>query len=100
MSGFTVERVDELPKRQGRGQPWLEALNQVKEQPGEWFKIWEGKLSSAYSMTGSFKSGKRKLPEGNFEFAARSLGNKQGAIFACYLGPNGSTPKAEPAKAK
>lgn len=90
-----VKFVDELPERT-RQSAWVDKLEQVMERPGKWAQVWEGKITSAYSTAGSLRSGGRTIPDGQWEFATRTLDkdNDLGAVFARYLGPD--EPETEP----
>lgn len=62
---FSLEPVDALPSTEGRGRPAdpaeVQMVEQIKAQPGQWFKIMEtDKPNVAGNTAGNINKGRRK----------------------------------------
>jgi hypothetical protein len=65
---------------------WERRLSPLLERPGTWAKVAVGTQSYCSSATGHLRDHRLKVPPGLWEFAARTMGDGTGAIYARYLG--------------
>jgi hypothetical protein len=71
----------------GRPPVWVTRLTPLIERPNEWARIAERPPGPARSLAGSLRKRQVRVPEGEWEFAARSRDGK-GYVYARYLGPS------------
>ena len=68
--------------------PWFDRLEPVMERPGKWARVYEAPTPQTANTTASgLRSGRFKIPDGEFEFKYDGIG-----VYARYLGP---TPLAD-----
>lgn len=68
---------------------WRERLAPLVDKPGEWAVVArKPKPSTAYSTANNLRSGKCRVPEGEWEFqAATDIETGEGLVRACYVMP-------------
>ena len=72
-------------QRQRKG-VWVDRLQPLMENPGEWARVYEGSLGTARSTSNSLRSGKTQIPDGDWEFVSRKIDEDTGGIWAVYWG--------------
>lgn len=77
-------------QRQRKG-VWVERLQPLMENPGEWARVYEGSLGTARSTSNSLRSGKTQIPDGDWEFVSRKIDDDTGGIWAVYWGDEEDT---------
>jgi prophage antirepressor-like protein len=81
------EFVAELPKRAG-GSAWPPVLEALRDRPGEWARVaFTQDGDRAGRVAAHLRSRKLAVPPGRWSFAARTVEDGRGAVFARYLGP-------------
>lgn len=84
-----LEFVDELPRGGRRDIAKYERiLAPLMERKGEWAKIMRGG-KGVESRIGYLQSGKARTPDGEWEFALRTMPDGEIIGFARYLGEKG-----------
>lgn len=89
----TYELVPEEPPANKRGRvgshELFEALTSIKDNPKEWFRVAVcGGNSGASALKSSISNGRRKVPDGKYEYRAVGSHPESGksTMYARYMG--------------
>ena len=76
---------DPPENRRAPASQWVPKIMQLKERPGFWGKLAEGKPSTIYTTAANLRHRRIDYPEGNFEFVGRKIDDETAGIWGRYL---------------
>lgn len=89
MSEEIVWEDPPMPNTGPKGTPvWVERLSPLRDHPGKWARIADGKKrSAANNISHRLQKRMTKIPSGSWEFVYRGQPDETYAVYARYLGP-------------